>query len=132
MKKLFQKLDENQQVLFVTAVFLFLGALVFIPFCFFYNTNLLYGWLLGSVISLVTYALLIKQINGMTAGDERVRLRAAGLYFVRLGLYAIGLGIAGYLYYIGHPVINLFTVFAAYMPVRIVVMIYKKKWKTKP
>jgi len=131
MRKFLKKLDENQQVLFITAVCIFIGALIFVPFCFFYNTNLLYGWLLGGVISLTAYALLVKQINDMAAGDDRVRVRAAGLYFVRLGLYAIGLGIAGYLYYINKPYINLFTVFAAYMPIRIVVMFYKNRWKKK-
>lgn len=99
----------------------------FLPLQFFFS--LLWGWLLGGAISVAAFALLVHQIYGLTAGDDKVRLRAAGLHFVRLGLYGVGLVLAGILLYIDKPYINIFAVALAYMPIRLFVAFYKRKAK---
>ncbi len=134
MKKAFEKLDENKKIMVYTAIFIFAAGLLFLPFCFIFPTvtilfPLLWGWLLGGVISIAAFALLVRQIYGLTSGDDKVRLRVAGLHFVRLGLYGVGLVLAGVLLYIDKPYINIFAVALAYMPIRIFVASYKRKAK---
>jgi len=134
MKKAFEKLDDNKKIMLYTAVFILVVGLLFLPFCFIFPAvslllPLLWGWLLGGAISVAAFALLVRQIYGLTSGDDKVRLRVAGLHFVRLGLYGVGLVIAGVLLYIDKPYINIFAVAAAYMPIRLFVAFYKRKAK---
>lgn len=132
MKKNFEKLDDNKRIMLYTAISITVTALLFLPFCFLFPTvtllfPLLWGWLLGGAISIAAFALLVRQIYGLTSGDDKIKLRVAGLHFVRLGLYGIGFIIAGVLLYLNKPYINIFAVAAAYMPIRIFVAFYKRK-----
>ncbi|MCX5775156.1 MAG: hypothetical protein NTV44_02190 [Firmicutes bacterium] len=131
MKMRFKNLNENNQIMVMNAVFLALIAICFLPFCFEFPStvmfSLLYGWLIGGVISVICFALLVSQINALTSDDAGVRIRSMTLYFGRFLLYAVGLGLAGYLYYIDIPVINIFAVCAAYMPIRLIIVAYKRK-----
>lgn len=131
LKKYFKNLNDNQQIAFLNASFILVVALCFLPFCFiFFSTfmlSLLYGWLLGGLISVACFAMLVGQINGMTSDKEGVRMKAMSFYFGRFLLYAAGLCLAGYLYYINVPVINIFAVCAAYMPIRVIIITYRRK-----
>jgi hypothetical protein len=134
MKKILEKLNENQSIMLLTAIAIVVVAFIFLPFCFVFSNipvlfAILWGWLLGGAISISVYGLLVRQINGLAVDDDKIRLRAAGLHYIRLALYALGLLLAGLLYYFGIPVINIFAVAAGYMPIRLFVMIYRRKIK---
>ncbi len=134
MKKTFKNLDDNKKIMFYTAVFILAVSLLFLPFCFIFPTvsllfPLLWGWLLGGAISIAAFALLVRQIYGLTSDDEKVRLRVMGFHFLRLGLYGAGLILAAILMYINKPWINIFAVVSAYMPIRLVIYFFKRKAK---
>lgn len=134
MEKITKRLDDNQRIMLYTGISILAVGILFLPFCFIFPGvtllfPLLWGWLLGGAISIAAFALLVHQIYGLTSGDDKVRLRVAGLHFVRLGLYGVGLVIAGVLLYMDKPYINIFAVAAAYMPIRLFVAFYKRKAK---
>ncbi len=134
MKNAFEKLDDNEKIMLYTTLFILVVGILFLPFCFIFPSatllfSLLWGWLLGGTISVAAFALLVHQINGLTAEDEKVRFRVMGFHFLRLGLYGIGLVLAAVLMYIGKPWINIFAVVVAYMPIRLFVYFFKRKAK---
>ena len=97
-------------------------------FFFFEHMDLPLGILLGGLIGLLSYQMLIYQINS-TLSYKHPRIRGVFNYFLRWLFYLIGLLICLIPYHFGHNIFNVFTTCGGYFIVKIVMIIVSLKNK---
>lgn len=104
--------------------------------CFFFGyMNIPLGFLLGSVISILCHLILCLQANIITNPD--IGNAKGGItifcYMLRFLLYGGGLVLAFLLEYFGYKIFAWYTVFIAYMIIKIIILIfygsYRKDFK---
>ena len=120
----FRSMNIHLKITLLTSAVLLLGAAVFaVLWIAFGWMNLFYGWLIGGAISLINYGLIILQSYALKNANATAGLQVIGFYLSRYALYAAGLLLAAVLRENGMNYINIFTVFAGYLPVRIVIYV---------
>lgn len=119
-----KSLNIHIKVSLFTGLFILVGAAIFaILWASFGFMDLFYGWLLGGAISLINYGLIVLQSYALKNANATAGLQVIGFYLSRYALYGGGLLLAAILRENGLNFINIFTVFAGYLPVRIVIYI---------
>lgn len=117
-------MNIHLKITLLTSAVLLLGAAVFaVLWIAFGWMDLFYGWLIGGAISLINYGLIILQSYALKNANATAGLQVIGFYLSRYALYAAGLLLAAVLRENGMNYINIFTVFAGYLPVRIVIYV---------
>mgnify|MGYP001767287569 CR=1 FL=1 len=120
----FRSMNIHLKITLLTSAVLLLGAAVFaVLWIAFGWMDLFYGWLIGGAISLINYGLIILQSYALKNANATAGLQVIGFYLSRYALYAAGLLLAAVLRENGMNYINIFTVFAGYLPVRIVIYV---------
>lgn len=120
----FRSMNIHLKITLLTGAVLLLGAAVFaVLWIAFGWMGLFYGWLIGGAISLINYGLIILQSYALKNANATAGLQVIGFYLSRYALYAAGLLLAAVLRENGMNYINIFTVFAGYLPVRIVIYV---------
>lgn len=123
--------SEEKQNLFILVMIGLAGCLVFFFSAFIDNIGLLLGWILGTVIEILCYVTIVAGsrflLSGGKEGGSTMGLLGAGMGMFRLLFYAGGLVLGGFATYVwgtpSHGYCNLFTVFAGYMPLMIVLLV---------
>ena len=132
------KRSEEGKNFFILAAIAVLGLLVFVFGFFIDQPGLPLGWLLGSVIELFGYVTIVKGASFLLGtGNSKKGYLMALFSALRLLLYASGLLLAALCtYYWKNNILNLWTVFGAYVPMAPVVLITQfakiKKNAAKP
>lgn len=112
-------------------IFLFMmsGSFFFsLPF------SLAWGWLLGAVIASINYGSIILQASRLQARIEAnitTPYYGQGYALARLALSASGMLLAVFIQPNGNEIFNLFSVFAAYLVISLVIYITGAHLKTK-
>lgn len=113
------------KICLLTLGFILLGAAIFaVLWISFGWMDLLWGWLIGGAISLINYGLIILQSYALKNATATAGLQVMGFYLTRYALYAGGLILAALLRDNDLNYINIFTVFAGYLPVRLMIYIF--------
>ena len=133
----FSKASEAKQNTFILGVVALVGFVCLSVFFFLNNPGVPLGWLLGSVIEIVAYITIVKGASFLLDPSSLNRNKGylAPLFmFVRLGLYTGGLVLAAFASFswgsLESSYLNFFAVFAAYMPM-VVVLIFTTVYRLK-
>ena len=126
----FSSLSEEKKNLFILGAIALLGALVLVFSFFIDNPGLFYGWLLGSAIEILCYVTIFFGARFLLSGDgEATKGGLVGALFgtFRLLFYAGGLVLGGFATFVwgtpAHGYCNVFTVFAGYLPLLLVLLV---------
>jgi len=106
--------------LFVFFVFLLLSFFFDVPF------SLAWGWILGAFISNLTYGLIMLQASRLQARVQAkitTPYRGQGYTMARYALSGAGMLLSVFVKINDQEVFNLFTVFAAYLVISIVIYV---------
>ena len=107
--------------------------LVLLPI-FSLGNDILFGWILGALINLLNYFLIFVQARRLQlkVTNNLNPSTRSGYMFLRLALSAVGFMIAVLVEdSSGHPIFNLFSVFAAYLVISVVIFITGASLKVK-
>ena len=137
----YNKTSDTKKNLFLLGLITFAGFAA--TFIFFFNNNpgVPLGWLLGSIIELICYLSIVKGTAFMldpSSLDRKKGYLAPLFMFMRLGLYAGGLILAGFATFrwgsMSSSYLNFFAVFAGYMPMVVLLLIvtFGRLKKAKP
>lgn len=120
MKKIIARLGENQRVIFYTSLVGVVGLILSIPLCFFGHHDILLGWCLGIIISILSFIVLCKQSDVILF--NRSKWLFVLFYILRFTLYIVGLVLALFLSKLEINLFNVFAVFIGYIPIKIVII----------
>jgi hypothetical protein len=113
----------------VVAVFMFLLLPVFSL-----GNDILFGWILGALINLLNYFLIFVQARRLQlkVTNNLNPSTRSGYMFLRMALSTVGFVIAVLVEdSSGNPIFNLFSVFAAYLVISVVIFITGASLKVK-
>ncbi|MGM9858992.1 MAG: hypothetical protein ACI311_07100 [Bacilli bacterium] len=131
MAKILSKeyLKKEQNIIKLVSLFVTIGLFICLsPFFFFEHMDLPLGILLGGLVGLLSYQMLIYQINS-TLRYKHPRLRGIFNYLLRWLFYLIGLLACLIPYHFGYYIFNVFTTCGGYFIVKIVMVIVSLKTK---
>ena len=128
LKQKYETWSEAGKNIFILACIAVFGALVCLPFCFFDNIGVLFGWLLGSAVNVFAYVSIAKGASWLLGGKSAKMGYLSALFaLLRLALYAGGLVLAAFCSFrwgsLSHGYCNLVSLALAYMPMWIVLLI---------
>ena len=123
--------SEEKQNLFLLAMIGLAGCLVLAFSAFIDNIGLLLGWILGTLIEIFCYITIVAGSRFLLSGNKEsgsaFGVLGAAMGMFRLLFYAGGLLLGGFATFVwgslSHGYCNVFTVFAGYMPLMIVLLI---------
>jgi hypothetical protein len=108
--------------------------MVFLLPIFSLGFDILFGWLLGAVINLINYFLIFVQARRLQLKvvNQLNPTTRSGYMFLRMGLSTVGFMIAVLIKdSSGNDIFNLFSVFAAYLVISVVIFITGASLKVK-
>jgi hypothetical protein len=108
--------------------------MVFLLPIFSLGFDILFGWLLGAVINLINYFLIFVQARRLQLKvvNQLNPTTRSGYMFLRMGLSTVGFMIAVLIKdSAGNDIFNLFSVFAAYLVISVVIFITGASLKVK-
>lgn len=131
MVNFYLKLNRDEKVFFWLAILALVVYLALMPLYFFgLDKGYQYpnGWLLGSIVELLSYITLIKMSNSLASSQNKNTALVVASSFIRPFLYVVVLGISGICTFKsewlgGFDMFSFWTAFASLLPMPIVILI---------